>query len=155
MRLDHLLSKEQLHARATSFGVGGCGRRCWCITVRVMPAAHGWNIDKASFGWFAWLSTLVPLGSGGKGWVDWSGFHRCALLGFEGPNCFLLGMLLAVVVGGCFLCGGWVVFWPADHQRVVVVGWTGRTLRTTQWTRASSKTHELFLGFVLFCWSNV
>ena len=70
----------------------------------------------------------------------------CALLGFGGPNCFLLGMLLAVVVGGCFLCGGWVVFWPADHQRVVVVGWTGRTLRTTQWTRASSKTHESFLG---------
>jgi len=34
----------------------------------------------------------------------------------------------------------WVmVFWPVGHERVVVVCGTDRTLRTTQWTRASKR----------------
>ena len=35
------------------------------------------------------------------------------------------------------VCG--VVFWPGDRERVVMVFGTDRTLRTTQWTRASKR----------------
>ena len=59
------------------------------------------------------------------------------LLGFEGPD-----LTVWWVRGTVFLVsvGWWVmVFWPVGSQRVVAAGGTDRTLRTTQWTRASTK----------------
>ena len=68
--------------------------------------------------------------------MDWFGFHKCMLLGFEGPD-LARGCLLVVILVSVSL---WVmVFWPVGHERVVVVCGTDRTLRTTQWTRASKR----------------
>ena len=66
--------------------------------------------------------------------MDWFGFHKCILLGFEGPD--LMGAIAGSDTGGG-VCG--VVFWPGDRERVVMVFGTDRTLRTTQWTRASKR----------------
>ncbi len=48
-----------------------------------------------------------------------------------------MGVAAGSDTGGWF-CSG-VVFWPLSFGRVVGVWGTDRTLRTTQWTRASTK----------------
>lgn len=112
MRLDHLLSKEHL----APSGVQARQIR----TVRVLLAAHGWNIDidadridRDSVRHFAWLERF---------WLR--GPACCTLLGPEGPDAMPSGVvdetqdlhLSAYIAAG---------------------GGTARTLRTTQWTRAS------------------
>ena len=75
MRLDHLLSKEQLGAFRGSAVHAGSDRTC-------LPAAHGWNIDIGSR---LNGSDLVRLACG-VGTV-WSGrVGACTLLGPEGPD---------------------------------------------------------------------
>ena len=62
----------------------------------------------------------------------------CTLLGFEGPD--LVGAIAGSDTGGGVRG---VVFWPGDHERVVMVFGTDRTLRTTQWTRASKRASSI------------
>lgn len=57
--------------------------------------------------------------------------------------------VLRVIVG--FLVG--VVLWPAGRERVVVAGGIDRTLRTTQWTRASARSLPSCWGVVVL-WSH-
>ena len=67
-------------------------------------------------------------------------FFRCILLGPGDPDRSLP------------LGGGWDVFLqPMSQERVVLWGGIDRTLRTTQWTRASSihTMHEPFGGVVV------
>ena len=59
-------------------------------------------------------------------------------MGFEGPD--LVEAIAGSDTGGGV---GGVVFWPGDHERVVMVFGTDRTLRTTQWTRASNSERHL------------
>ena len=105
MRLDHLLSKEQL-------GAFGFRSACQIRTECVLLVAHGWNIDigiqaKGSGS----VRRLRMVGTTGVG-----GLGACTLLGPEGPGAALVGvcagflqapMKLTVSVGGVgvlFVC---------------------------------------------------
>ena len=86
MRLDHLLSKEQLGSLRV-FAVQARSRRTFLL------AAHGWNID---IGARLNGSDLVRL-TCGVGTVGAGRSGTCTLLGPEGPDNFL-GFGLGVMV---------------------------------------------------------
>lgn len=114
MRLDHLLSKEQLAlVMGVQQAVSGptvFWRLLMGGTFDMAPCLRGAGLVR-------WLS----------GWLErfvFRGCGACTLLGPEGP-----GFRLFLGRGG-FLDRGWVSFVGAAFG-------TDRTLRTTQWTRAS------------------
>ncbi|MEV9642155.1 hypothetical protein ABZ756_15845 [Mammaliicoccus sciuri] len=84
----------------------------------------GGTFDNADFDLLACFEYVGHLWLIGKEWVGGSGFHRCILLGPEGP-------------AGLPFWGGWTAFGLSGGERVVSVWGIDRTLRTTQWTRAS------------------
>ena len=71
---------------------------------------------------------------------------KCMLLGPEGPGFHAVEVLFSCMWEGCFRVWG-VCLRVCRQGRVVLVVGTDRTLRTTQWTRASM-TPRLF-GVVL------
>ena len=92
----------------------------------------GGTFDNGTFGSVCAVSTSSRLW-----WVE-----RCACWGecFSGAHCWVLK---AQTCGACdAFCG--VVFWLTGITRVGGVGGTDRTLRTTQWTRASSEISPIF-----------
>ena len=122
MRLDHLLSKE--HSSAVCIQRSNTAKP---LREHLFPGgAHGWNIDiDAEANSLNLVRSGVVYSTGvGKVWVGVD--YICTLLGPEGPE------------------HSWLR--PADelflwtfsclHQSVAGEG-TARTLRTTQWTRAS------------------
>lgn len=105
MRLDHLLSKEQL---AASVVQSPDQNECFCWVLM------GGTLDKASFGE---IRAEYAASAVGKGRVCRAG--ACTLLGPEGPD-------VIIRTSGPFL-----VSLLGDGRG------SARTLRTTQWTRAS------------------
>ena len=86
----------------------------------------GGTFDRMSFGLCVWVSTLDLSGFGGKAWMDSLKFYEVHTIGSWRPS-RLSGF-------------AWLTerFWPAGIEHVVDTGGIDRTLRTTQWTRASS-----------------
>ena len=110
MRLDHLLSKEHL---------APSGVQAPDLSERLSRLAHGWNIDIGA----------EPIGSNSvrlleEGTVRFGKRRTCTLLGPEGPGLIHSDENWEL---GPFLVG---------HNSAGGEG-TARTLRTTQWTRAS------------------
>ena len=87
----------------------------------------------------------------------WGVVGRCGGVGgFALSACYwvLEAQPATILLGVSDPVWGWwwtEVFWPAAAERVVRGGGIDRTLRTTQWTRASSRRHiswmlALFVG---------
>ena len=124
MRLDHLLSKEHL---------APSGVQAPDLSERLSRLAHGWNIDIGAEPNGSNSVHLLQIGT-----VRTRKPRTCTLLGPEGPGADRVSFLELVVVGVC--SSGPLLCLPVGGCG----GGTARTLRTTQWTRASSEHLRVF-----------
>ena len=130
MRLDHLLSKEHFNWSR----VAGCRLACSGTNV-FCTLLMGGTFDNGNVCFGACAQYVAACLCGG-----WNG-GRVGVNVFSGAHCWVVKAQArergeCVGVCSCFLG---VVFQSCGITRVGGVVGTDRTLRTTQWTRASSK----------------
>ena len=114
MRLDHLLSKEQLGGNRVFAVLARSDRTC-------LLAAHGWNIDiGARLNGFDLVRPLRWVGTGGAGRSG-----TCTLLGPEGPGACpsrsrggCVWTLQAFIEAGTWCRRVWG-FWPSVENYIV------------------------------------